>query len=74
MRRRRSVFLGGLMSLLIAAFAFAPVAAASTANSSPGACNMLHTAAAGDAGMGQSNGFNNMFTLVISSFGAGCTP
>ena len=80
MRHRRPM-LATVLVIVLGAFAMAPAAAASTANSSPGACNMLHAGSNGLAGMdgsalgpGQGVGGPNMLQLVISSLGTGCAP
>jgi hypothetical protein len=69
-----------LVTFAAAAVAFSAVPAAATpTNSSPGACNMLHTAYNGYLGMvgsgdgpGKGQGLANMMDLVISSEEAGC--
>jgi hypothetical protein len=70
-----------VLVIVLGAFAFAPAVAATTANSSPGACHMLDASSNGLAGMdgsalgpGQGVGGPNMLQLVISSLGTGCTP
>ena len=72
---------GGLLLTFVAAAvsSSAVPAAAAPTNSSPGACNMLHTSDRGMLGMvgsgagpGKGQGLSNMMALVISSEAAGC--
>jgi hypothetical protein len=71
-----------VLTLATAAGASSAVpAAAAPANSSPGACNMLHTSYQGSLGMlgsgtgpGQGQGLSNMMALVVSSEEAGGSP
>ena len=64
---------------LVLSFAAATGVAAtpSTARpTSPGACNMLHTATEGSLGMNKASqqGLDNMTALVIASEQSGCLP
>jgi hypothetical protein len=66
-----------LLAFVLAATGVATSAApavAAPANSSPGACNMLHTNPTGFAGMlkASERGLGNMIALVVASEEAGC--
>ena len=80
MSKKRITRIALLLTFAAAAVSSSAVpAAAAPTNSSPGACNMLHTSYNGFLGMvgsgngpGQGQGLSNMMALVIASEAAGC--